>query len=88
MKINFINNFGHFSFCLLSKKFIIFKYRRLAIPRKHLIANATNKKQQLQAKILLKLAREIKVAVKVGGPNPESNARLKAAISKALQNNL
>lgn len=62
--------------------------RRLTIPRKHLIANITNKKQQLQAKIWLKLAREIKAAVKIGGPNPQSNTRLKAAIEKALQNNL
>lgn len=36
----------------------------------------------------MKLAREIKAAVKIAGPNPQSNARLKAAISKALQNNL
>ena len=60
----------------------------MTIPRKHLIANITNKKQQLQAKIWLKLAREIKAAVKIGGPNPQSNSRLKAAIEKALQNNL
>ena len=60
----------------------------MTIPRKHLIANITNKKQQLQAKIWLKLAREIKAAAKIGGPNPQSNPRLKAAIEKALQNNL
>lgn len=42
----------------------------------------------MQAKIWLKLAHEIKAAVKVGGPNPQANARLKAAIEKALQNNL
>ena len=60
----------------------------MTIPRKHLIANITNKKQQLQAKIWLKLAREIKAAVKIGGSNPQSNSRLKAAIEKALQNNL
>ena len=60
----------------------------MTIPRKHLIANITNKKQQLQAKIWLKLAREIKAAVKIGGPNPQSNSRLKAVIEKALQNNL
>ncbi|MCF0217690.1 MAG: YebC/PmpR family DNA-binding transcriptional regulator [Malacoplasma sp.] len=58
------------------------------MPRKHLIASGINKKQQLQAKIGNKLAKEIKAAVKVGGPNPDANPRLKAAIDKALQNNL
>lgn len=58
------------------------------MPRKHLVASQTNKKQQMQAKIWLKLAKEIKAAAKVGGPNPEANPRLKAAIDKALQNNL
>lgn len=58
------------------------------MPRKHLIASGINKKQQSQAKIWNKLAKEIKAAAKVGGPNPESNPRLKAAIDKALQNNL
>ncbi len=58
------------------------------MPRKHLIANQTNKKQQAQAKMWQKLAREIRASVKVGGPNPEANPRLKSAISKALQNNL
>ncbi len=58
------------------------------MPRKHLIASQTNKKQQAQAKLWQKLAREIRASVKVGGPNPEANPRLKSAISKALQNNL
>jgi len=58
------------------------------MPRKHLISEGINKKQQLQSKIWQKLAREIKAAVKVGGPNIEANPRLKAAIDKALQNNL
>ena len=58
------------------------------MPRKHLIASQTNKKQQSQAKLWQKLAREIRAAVKVGGPNPEANPRLKSAINKALQNNL
>ncbi len=58
------------------------------MPRKHLIASQTNKKQQAQAKMWQKLAREIRAAVKVGGPNPEANPRLKSAINKALQNNL
>ncbi|MDR2369506.1 MAG: YebC/PmpR family DNA-binding transcriptional regulator [Mycoplasmataceae bacterium] len=58
------------------------------MPRKHLVASQTNKKQQSQAKLWQKLAREIKAAVKVGGPNLEANPRLKAAVDKALQNNL
>ncbi|WP_412032081.1 YebC/PmpR family DNA-binding transcriptional regulator [Malacoplasma muris] len=58
------------------------------MPRKHLIASGINKKQQSQAKIWNKLAKEIKAAAKVGGTNPEANPRLKAAIDKALQNNL
>lgn len=36
----------------------------------------------------MKCAKEIKAAAKVGGPNPDANPRLKAAIQKALQNNL
>lgn len=58
------------------------------MPRKHLIASGINKKQQQQAKIWMKCAKEIKAAAKVGGPNPEANPRLKAAIDRALQNNL
>lgn len=58
------------------------------MPRKHLIAAGITKKQQTQAKIWMKLAKEIKAAAKVGGTNVESNPRLKAAIDKALQNNL
>lgn len=58
------------------------------MPRKHLIASGINKKQQSQAKVWNKLAKEIKAAAKVGGPNPDANPRLKAAIDKALQNNL
>jgi YebC/PmpR family DNA-binding regulatory protein len=58
------------------------------MPRKHLVASQTSKKQQLQAKLWQKLAREIKAAVKIGGKNIEANPRLKAAVDKALQNNL
>jgi YebC/PmpR family DNA-binding regulatory protein len=58
------------------------------MPRKHLIASATNKKQQANAVLLQKLAKEIKAAVKQGGNNPENNSRLKVAIKKALENNL
>lgn len=58
------------------------------MPRKHLIASVTNKKQQANAVLLQKLAKEIKAAVKQGGNNPENNSRLKVAIKKALENNL
>lgn len=58
------------------------------MPRKHLIASQNNKKQQDNAKIWMKLAREIRAAAKMGGPNIDANPRLKAAVEKALQNNL
>lgn len=58
------------------------------MPRKHLIASGINKKQQQQAKIWMKCAKEIKAAAKMGGPNPEANPRLKVAIERALNNNL
>ncbi|MDE6472947.1 MAG: YebC/PmpR family DNA-binding transcriptional regulator [Ureaplasma sp.] len=58
------------------------------MPRKHLIASGINKKQQQQAKVWMKYAKEIKAAAKAGGPNPEANPRLKAAIHRALQANL
>lgn len=58
------------------------------MPRKHLIASGINKKQQQQAKIWMKCAKEIKAAAKIGGPNPEANSRLKVAIERALNNNL
>ncbi|MGL4951462.1 MAG: YebC/PmpR family DNA-binding transcriptional regulator [Mycoplasma sp.] len=58
------------------------------MPRKHLIASGINKKQQQQAKIWMKCAKEIKAAAKMGGPDPESNPRLKSAITRGLQNNL
>ncbi|MEF9984840.1 MAG: YebC/PmpR family DNA-binding transcriptional regulator [Malacoplasma sp.] len=58
------------------------------MPRKHLIALGINKKQQTQAKLWMKLAKEIKVAAKIGGTNVDSNSRLKRAIDKALANNL
>ncbi|AJQ45372.1 transcriptional regulator [Ureaplasma diversum] len=57
------------------------------MPRKHLIASGINKKQQQQAKIWMKCAKEIKAAAKQG-TNPESNPRLKVAIERALNNNL
>lgn len=58
------------------------------MPRKHLIASGINKKQQQQAKLWMKCAKEIKAAAKVGGTNPDANPRLKAAIARALNCNL
>lgn len=41
-----------------------------------------------RAKIFTKIAREIIVAVKAGGPDPENNSRLKDVIAKARSNNM
>ena len=41
-----------------------------------------------RAKIFTKIAREIIVAVKAGGPDPDNNSRLKDVISKARSNNM
>ena len=41
-----------------------------------------------RAKIFTKIAREIIVAVKAGGSDPDNNSRLKDAISKARSNNM
>ncbi len=41
-----------------------------------------------RAKIFTKIGREIQVAVKSGGPDPETNSRLKDAISKAKAANV
>lgn len=41
-----------------------------------------------RAKVFTKLGREIAVIVKQGGPDPESNSKLKDAIAKAKSNNM
>jgi YebC/PmpR family DNA-binding regulatory protein len=46
----------------------------------HKTANAAKK-----GKLFTKMAREIAVAAKLGGPNPEANARLKMAVAAALK---
>ncbi|WP_462217003.1 YebC/PmpR family DNA-binding transcriptional regulator [Mycoplasmoides genitalium] len=58
------------------------------MPRKHLIANQTNKKQQTSAKQLQKLAKRIASAVKKGGTNIQSNPHLKVAVDLALAKGL
>lgn len=54
-------------------------------------ANIKNKKEKTDAqkgKIFTKLGREIVVAVKQGGPDPESNSKLKDVIAKCKANNM
>jgi YebC/PmpR family DNA-binding regulatory protein len=54
-------------------------------------ANIKHKKERNDAskgKIFTKLGREIAVAVKEGGPDPNSNSRLKDIIAKAKSNNM
>jgi YebC/PmpR family DNA-binding regulatory protein len=54
-------------------------------------ANIKNKKGKSDAqrgKIFTKLGRELSIAVKAGGPNPEANSRLSDVIAKAKAANL
>lgn len=54
-------------------------------------ANIKHKKEKNDAKrgkIFTKLGRELMVAVKSGGPDPENNAKLKEVIAKAKGNNM
>ena len=54
-------------------------------------ANIKNKKGKADAargSIFTKLGRELAVAVKAGGPDPNSNSRLRDAIAKAKSNNM
>ncbi len=54
-------------------------------------ANIKHKKEKndsVKGKIFTKLGREIAVAVKEGGPDPNSNSRLKDIIVKAKSNNM
>ncbi len=54
-------------------------------------ANIKHKKEKndaIKGKIFTKLGREIAVAVKEGGPDPNSNSRLKDIIAKAKANNM
>ena len=52
------------------------------------IKNKKEKSDAQRAKIFTKLGREIAVIVKAGGPNPESNGKLRDAIAKARSNNM
>jgi YebC/PmpR family DNA-binding regulatory protein len=54
-------------------------------------ANIKHKKERndsTKGKIFTKLGREIAVAVKEGGPDPNSNSRLKDVVAKAKSNNM
>lgn len=54
-------------------------------------ANIKHKKEKNDAKrgkIFTKLGRELMVAVKAGGPDPENNAKLKEVVAKAKANNM
>ena len=52
------------------------------------IKNKKEKSDAQRAKIFTKLGREIAVIVKMGGPNPDSNGKLRDAIAKARSNNM
>lgn len=54
----------------------------------HNIKNAKEKSDAQRGKIFTKIGREIAVAVKTGGADPEVNNKLKDIISKAKQNNM
>jgi YebC/PmpR family DNA-binding regulatory protein len=54
----------------------------------HNIQATKNKADAARGKIFTKIGREIVVAVKLGGPDPSSNAKLRDIISKAKQNNM
>jgi len=54
----------------------------------HNIQATKGKADAQRSKTFTKIAREIAVAVKLGGANPDSNAKLAALITKAKQNNI
>lgn len=52
------------------------------------IKHRKSKQDAVRAKIFTKISREIMVAVKAGGSDPEANPRLKAVMQKARENNI
>ena len=54
----------------------------------HNIAAKKGKNDAARGKIFTKIGREIAVAVKLGGADPNNNAKLRDIISKAKQNNM
>ena len=54
----------------------------------HNIQATKNKADAARGKIFTKIGREIAVAVKLGGPDPNTNSKLYDVIQKAKQNNM
>ncbi|MCX7903124.1 MAG: YebC/PmpR family DNA-binding transcriptional regulator [Caloramator sp.] len=52
------------------------------------IKHRKGKQDALRGKLFTKIGKEIQVAVKEGGPNPEANPRLRDVIAKAKANNM
>ena len=52
------------------------------------IKHAKEKTDQARGKIFTKIGKEIAVAVKAGGPDPDNNPRLATVIAKARSNNM
>lgn len=52
------------------------------------IKHKKEKSDSQKAKVFTKIGREITVVVKAGGPDPESNSKLKDVIAKARANNM
>ncbi len=52
------------------------------------IKNKKEKSDAQRAKIFTKIGRELAVIVRAGGPNPDSNSKLRDAIAKARANNM
>ena len=52
------------------------------------IKRKKEKTDNQRAKVFTKIGREISVAVKAGGPDPNSNSKLKDIIAKAKANNV
>ena len=52
------------------------------------IKNRKGKQDAIRGKIFTKIGKEIAVAVKEGGANPEANTRLRDAIAKGKANNM
>jgi YebC/PmpR family DNA-binding regulatory protein len=72
-------------------KFANIKHKKEFFKVISIFQNINNKKKtndSAKGKIFTKLGREIAVAVKEGGPDPNSNSRLKDIIAKAKSNNM
>ena len=52
------------------------------------IKRKKGKNDAIRGKITTKIGREITIAVRMGGPDPVGNMRLKLALQKAKENNI